>query len=172
MRAAKTAPSAEAMFSAKVDSPVGHLTLVATDAVLCELSWAGDPKYSTSLATRAEERPDHPILAQAVSELGEYFAGKRRTFDVPVRTMGTEFQQAVWQALRQIPYGQTINYGEQARRIGKPAAVRAVGGANGKNPVGIIVPCHRVIGADGSLTGFGGGMDAKAWLLNHERSNA
>lgn len=161
-----------ARYSTTMESPVGQLTLVATDEALCELSWGGDHSFGErSLAVSAEVRPEHPVLVQAVRELTEYFAGTRQRFDVPVETAGTEFQQSVWQALRGIPYGETINYGEQARRIGKPSAVRAVGGANGRNPVGIIVPCHRVVGADGSLTGFGGGMDAKAWLLAHERAN-
>jgi len=160
-------------YTTTIDSPVGVLTLVGTDSALCELSWGGDHAAGDrSLATSAEARPDHPVLVQAMRELAEYFAGTRRQFDVPVVTAGTEFQQAAWRVLRGIPYGQTINYGEQARRLGKPSAVRAVGGANGKNPVGIIVPCHRVIGADGSLTGFGGGMSAKAWLLEHEQSHA
>lgn len=158
-------------YTTTLDSPVGLLTLVATDTALCELSWGGDHSFGDrSLAITAVVRPEHPILEQAVRELTEYFAGTRRQFDVPVEGAGTEFQRSVWQALLTIPYGQTVSYGEQARRIGKPSAVRAVGGANGRNPVGIIVPCHRVIGANGSLTGFGGGMDAKAWLLNHEKA--
>jgi methylated-DNA-[protein]-cysteine S-methyltransferase len=153
-----------------MESPVGVLTLVATDSGLCELSWEGDPHHR-SLATRASERTGHPVLDQAVRELAEYFAGTRRTFAVSVEASGTPFQREAWRALTTIPYGQTISYGEQARRIGRPTAVRAIGGANGRNPVGIVVPCHRVIGADGSLTGFGGGMAAKSWLLAHERAN-
>lgn len=156
-------------YSTVIDSPVGKLTLVATDAALCELSWGGDPN-DRSLAPAATPMPSHPVLTQAVRELREYFSGARRSFDVPVETAGTDFQQEAWVALREIPYGETISYGEQARRIGRPKAVRAIGGANGKNPVGIIVPCHRVVGADGSLTGFGGGMAAKSWLLDHERA--
>ena len=102
-------------------------------------------------------------------ELDEYFAGQRTEFTLPLAPSGTDFQQSAWKVLCGIPFGETISYGEQARRLGNPNAVRAVGGANGRNPIGIIVPCHRVIGADGSLTGFGGGMDVKRTLLDHER---
>lgn len=153
-----------------VDSPVGVLTLVATQSALCVLSWDGDqvPAVQT-LVTTSVEAPSHPVLAQATRELAEYFAGARQRFDVPVQLRGTAFQQSAWNALCTIPFGETISYGEQARRVGNPRAVRAVGGANGRNPVGIVVPCHRVIGANGSLTGFGGGIEAKAWLLEHER---
>jgi methylated-DNA-[protein]-cysteine S-methyltransferase len=165
-----SAPSHVARYTTVMDSPVGVLTLVATDSGLCELSWEGDPHHR-SLAAQANESATHPILAQAVRELREYFAGTRRTFGVAVEASGTAFQRDAWRALTTIPYGETISYGEQARRIGRPTAVRAIGGANGRNPVGIVVPCHRVIGADGSLTGFGGGMAAKSWLLAHERAN-
>ena len=153
-----------------LDSPVGALALVASDDALCLLSWDGDRSASVdALVAGSARRPDHPLLAQTAEELDEYFAGSRREFEVAVHAPGTAFQQAAWRALCTIPYGETISYGEQARRVGNPRAVRAVGGANGRNPVGIIVPCHRVIGANGSLTGFGGGMEAKAWLLEHER---
>lgn len=160
-------------YASTVDSPVGPLTLVATGEALCQLSWAGD-RLATRGSLAADSVTDalHPILVRATQELEEYFAGERRSFGVPVVTAGTGFQQSAWGVLRQIPYGETITYGEQARRVGNPRAVRAVGGANGRNPVGIIVPCHRVIGADGSLTGFGGGVGVKAWLLAHERQIA
>ena len=108
-------------------------------------------------------------MAQAAAELGEYFAGDRQTFDVPLAPRGTEFQLAAWLALRTIPYGETVSYGEQARRLGDARKARAVGAANGRNPLPIIVPCHRVVGANGHLTGFGGGIECKAWLLDHER---
>lgn len=157
-------------YTATVDSPVGPLTLVATDRALCELSWSGDaPHARRSLADQSVTDPGQPVLAQAISELEEYFTGGRRHFDVAVAATGTDFQHSAWKVLSGIPYGTTISYGEQARRVGNPKAVRAVGGANGRNPVGIIVPCHRVIGADGSLTGFGGGVGVKAWLLQHEQ---
>jgi methylated-DNA-[protein]-cysteine S-methyltransferase len=158
-----------ATYATTIDSPVGPLTLVATDEAICELLWAGDESVRPSGSDAPVVDASHPVLARAAEELCEYFAGARRDFTVPVHTAGTAFQQSVWTVLRGIPYGTTITYGEQARRVGNPKAMRAVGGANGRNPVGIIVPCHRVIGADGSLTGFGGGMKAKAWLLEHER---
>jgi len=107
----------------------------------------------------------NPILARAEIQLREYFSGKRTVFDIPLAPEGTEFRKLVWQQLAKIPYGQTISYGEQARRLGRPSAARAVGAANGKNPIGIIIPCHRVIGATGSLTGFAGGIESKRKLL-------
>ena len=115
--------------------------------------------------------PETPLLMAAARQLTAYFAGELRVFDLPLRLEGTAFQLQCWQALQTIPYGETISYGEQARRIGRPKAVRAVGGANHHNPISIVVPCHRVIGADGSLIGYGGGLDKKAWLLDHERRN-
>jgi methylated-DNA-[protein]-cysteine S-methyltransferase len=108
------------------------------------------------------------VLAAARAQLDAYFAGEITSFDLPLSPRGTPFQQRVWAALRDIPFGETTSYGELARRIGDPKAVRAVGAANGRNPLPLVVPCHRVIGADGSLVGFGGGMDRKRWLLQHE----
>ena len=128
-------------------------------------------------ATSAPTPPDrsHPDARRAIDlaqrQLDEYFAGTRRTFDLPLHPSGTPFQQRVWEVLRSIDYGTTITYGEQARRLGSPASVRAVGGANGRNPIGIVVPCHRVVGSDGSLTGFAAGVDSKRWLLEHERTH-
>ncbi len=113
--------------------------------------------------------PGTPLLAEAARQLNAYFDGSLTKFDLPLRMESTTFCLRCWEALRTIPYGETISYGEQARRIGNPKAVRAVGGANHHNPISIIVPCHRVIGADGSLTGYGGGVDVKAWLLEHEQ---
>ncbi len=115
--------------------------------------------------------PETPLLQAAASQLAEYFAGTLTAFNLPLRMEGTSFRMQCWEALRTIPYGETVSYGEQARRIGNPKAVRAVGGANHHNPISIIVPCHRVIGADGSLTGYGGGVEVKAWLLAHERKH-
>ena len=108
------------------------------------------------------------VFDHVIAQLDEYFAGERTEFDVPLDPVGTEFQLRAWAALRRIPYGETRSYGEQARTIGAPAAVRAVGAANGRNPISIIVPCHRVVGSNGSLTGFGGGLDAKRYLLDLE----
>jgi methylated-DNA-[protein]-cysteine S-methyltransferase len=113
-------------------------------------------------------RRDDDQLRPAVEQLRAYFAGELRDFDLPLALDGTDFQRRVWNALRDIPFGTAISYGELARRIGQPSASRAVGAANGRNPVAIIVPCHRVIGADGALTGYGGGLDRKRWLLQHE----
>jgi methylated-DNA-[protein]-cysteine S-methyltransferase len=143
------------------DSPLGPLRLVAR----------GDELVGVYLPDQAA--PDAPVratpvLARAARQLAEYFAGERRTFDLPLAPQGTGFQQLVWRALAAIPYGQTRSYGELARAIGRPSASRAVGAANGKNPLAIVVPCHRVIGASGELTGYAGGMAAKRWLLAHE----
>lgn len=113
-----------------------------------------------------------PVLARTASQLAEYFAGQRREFDLPLGPVGSGFQQLVWRALRRIPYAETCSYGAIARAIGRPAASRAVGAANGKNPISIIVPCHRVVGASGELTGYAGGMIAKKWLLEHEQRDA
>jgi methylated-DNA-[protein]-cysteine S-methyltransferase len=108
------------------------------------------------------------MLARAALQLNEYFAGQRTTFDLPLEAMGSVFEHRVWKALRSIPYGTTTSYGDLAKRLGDPSATRAVGSANGKNPIPIIIPCHRVVGANGDLTGFGGGLDRKRWLLEHE----
>jgi methylated-DNA-[protein]-cysteine S-methyltransferase len=109
------------------------------------------------------------VVATTVAQLTEYFDGERQEFDLPLDPIGTEFQQAAWSALRTIPYGTTVSYGEQAARMGDRRKARAVGAANGRNPISIVVPCHRVVGSNGSLTGFAGGLDTKAWLLDHER---
>jgi methylated-DNA-[protein]-cysteine S-methyltransferase len=125
----------------------------------------------TSLFFVEERRPGvatNEMCEKAVTQISEYFAGTRQEFDLPIALEGTEFQQQVWQELQNIPFGQTVSYGDLARSIGKPSAVRAVGAANGDNPVSIIVPCHRVIGSDGGLTGYGGGLERKQWLLKHE----
>ena len=143
-----------------IDSPVGLLTLRAEDGALTAILF-GDQRTGLSGSDQ--------ILDQAEAELKEYFAGERKEFTVPVRLMGTEFQKKVWAALAEIPYGGTATYGEIAARIGSPKACRAVGTANHHNPVPIIVPCHRVIGAGGSLTGYGGGLEVKAYLLTLER---
>lgn len=144
-----------------VETPIGEI-LVAGDAdAVHEIHFA--PAEPHDDWTR-----DDAALKYASVQLRSYFAGKRREFDFPLAPHGTEFQLAVWTALRQIPYGETTTYGEVARTIGRPDAVRAVGAANGANPIPIVVPCHRVIGSNGTLTGFGGGLPAKRWLLDHE----
>ena len=149
------------------DSPLGELLIVASDEGLRAILWPLESEHSrVKLGDYME--CSNPVIAQAVSELDEYFAGKRHNFDVAIDPVGTDFQKSVWTSLRNIGYAKTKSYGEQADAIGKPTAVRAVAAANGKNPISIVVPCHRVIGANGSLTGFAGGLDSKRWLLEHE----
>lgn len=150
-----------------VDSPCGPLTLVARDDRLVGL-------YMTEQRHRPSEETfglpgEHPVLARTAEQLAAYFAGDRTAFDVELNMLGTPFQQRVWTALNDIPYGETVTYGELAEALGKPTASRAVGLANGKNPISVIVPCHRVIGANGGLTGYGGGLARKQWLLDFER---
>ncbi len=145
-----------------IDSPVGKITLMASELALVSLIWGENAKTSY---TNNSKNSKNSILKTAEAQLKEYFAGKRKSFDIPLDPKGTDFQKQVWNELSKIPYGKTISYGEQAKRLGQPKAARAVGAANGKNPIGIIVPCHRVIGASGSLTGFAGGIAAKKLLL-------
>lgn len=149
-----------------MDSPVGLLTLAGRDGKLMHLRMV-DQTYEPS---REGWQSDETALADAVDQLSAYFAGDRTEFDLELDMAGTQFQRRVWGALQTIPYGETCSYGEIARQIGSPAASRAVGLANGHNPIGIIVPCHRVIGANGSLTGYGGGLDRKRALLELEKS--
>lgn len=156
------------LFSTTLDSPVGPLTIVATDVGVRAVLWPDDDGRVPIADTKAA--PEHPIIVAAVTQLEQYFAGDREEFDVPLDAVGTEFQRSAWDALRTIPFGTTVSYGEQAGRMGDRRKARAVGAANGKNPISIIVPCHRVVGANGALTGFAGGVDTKAWLLEHERS--
>lgn len=155
-------------YSKTMPSPVGALTLVAADTALVAIRWKGEGDGRTYLADVADA-PDHPVLRAAEDQLGAYFAGERTAFDLPLAPAGTPFQQAVWRALLDIPFGETRSYRDIACALGQPTATRAVGAANGRNPLPIVAPCHRVIGADGSLTGFGGGLDTKRWLLAHER---
>lgn len=144
-----------------VATPIGELTLVASETALTEVHF---PRRFGATVPRG----DNAILARAQAQLAEYFAGNRTSFDLPLEMAGTEFERSVWNLLRDIPYGATTSYGDLARRLGTPKDARAVGAANGKNPIPIIVPCHRVIGANGDLTGFGGGLETKRWLLVHE----
>lgn len=150
---------------ASVTSPVGRLTLVFSDAGLHALMFEREREGCESGLRHLADRPCHPVFALACRQLDEYFSGARTTFEVPLALEGTPFQLAAWQRLREIPYGAVVSYGEQARSLGGVQLARAVGSANSRNPVSIIVPCHRVIGRDGLLTGFGGGLDAKAQLL-------
>ncbi|MGN6792210.1 MAG: methylated-DNA--[protein]-cysteine S-methyltransferase [Streptosporangiaceae bacterium] len=155
---------------AVIDSPIGPLTLIAEDGMLAGVHME-ITRYEPDVAAlgTAADRDDEPVLAAAARQLDAYFDGELTDFDLPLALDGSPFQRTVWAGLQDIPYGQTISYGELARRIGQPSASRAVGLANGRNPVSIVVPCHRVIGANGSLTGYGGGMDRKRFLLALEQ---
>lgn len=148
-------------------SPVGTLKLVASDAGLAAILWENDDPDRVRLGAMTE-RPDHPVLVETKRQLGEYFAGTRTRFDLPLDFHGTDFQKSVWAALLRIPFGETRTYAEIARELDRPTAFRAVGAANGKNPISIVAPCHRVIGTDGALTGFAGGLEGKAFLLELE----
>ena len=148
-----------------VDSPVGPLTLVAQDAALAGL-------YLHEARHRPQDSAfgarDDGVLPDARAQLAAYFDGSLQEFDLPLASTGTPFQQQVWAALRRVPYGRTCTYGELAAAVGRPSAVRAVGAANGRNPTSIVVPCHRVVGAGGALTGYAGGLERKSWLLARE----
>jgi methylated-DNA-[protein]-cysteine S-methyltransferase len=150
-----------------VSSRVGLLKLVANDLALVAILWENDDPKRVRLGSVVED-VDHPILCLAEQQLGEYFAGARKSFDLPLDFAGTPFQKKVWSELLNIPFGQTRTYGQIANAIGKPRAFRAVGAANRKNPISIVAPCHRVIGKDGSLTGFAKGLEAKECLLGIE----
>ena len=147
------------------DSPVGELLLTSAGGCLTGVYFE-DHRHPPE--DRVELAPDGTAFVRVITQLDEYFSGSRDRFDLPLAPAGTEFQQKVWNALLEIPFGATESYGDLAARLGDPKATRAVGLANGKNPISIIVPCHRVVGADGSLTGYGGGLERKRWLLVHE----
>jgi methylated-DNA-[protein]-cysteine S-methyltransferase len=148
-----------------IDSPIGELTITAEDGVLTGVHMHEQRHFP---AIPASVQRDDAALAPIVEQLRAYFTGELTDFELPMTARGTEFQRRVWVALCDIPYGETISYGELARWVGNPKASRAVGLANGRNPIAIVIPCHRVIGADGSLTGYGGGLERKVWLLQHE----
>jgi len=162
-----TSPTPKRYVSKTMTSPVGTLTLVASGEGLAAVLWENNPPGRVRLdAQRCDT--EHPMLSKAERELTEYFAGQRTRFTVPLDMGGTTFQRQVWEALLTIPFGETRSYRQIAEQIGKPDAVRAVGAANGRNPLSIIAPCHRVLGSDGALTGFAGGLETKAFLLTHE----
>ncbi|WP_275462175.1 methylated-DNA--[protein]-cysteine S-methyltransferase [Streptomyces noursei] len=170
MPAPSTAPTGPVTHTVLDDTPVGPLTLVADGDALTGL-------YMTDQRHRPPQEnfgppadPTEPPFARTITQLGAYFRGELTAFDLPLALHGTPFQRRVWAALCTIPYGETLSYGQLAEQLGNPAASRAVGLANGRNPVGIIVPCHRVVGANGSLTGYGGGLDRKRRLLTFERA--
>jgi methylated-DNA-[protein]-cysteine S-methyltransferase len=155
------------LFYKFMESPVGKLKLVASNKGLVAVLWENDNPHRVRLTDLTEDA-NHPMLQQAERQLQEYFAGKRKSFAIPLDMKGTPFQRSVWEALLAIPFGETRTYGELAKQLGTPTASRAVGAANGRNPVSIVVPCHRVIGASGKLTGFAGGLETKAQLLSLE----
>lgn len=152
---------------ADYESPLGPMIVAATGKGLAGVWFAGQRHLPDMTGWRDD--PAHPVLRQVIAQLGEYYAGRRTSFDMPLDLQGgTSFQQSVWHALLAIPAGETTSYGDLSQRIGKPAAVRAVGAAVGRNPVSVIVPCHRVLGSDGSLTGYAGGLERKSALLKLE----
>lgn len=145
-------------------SPLGPLRLAASEEAVLAV------QFATRVAAPCDWRPgDSPLLDAAGEQLAEYFAGRRQAFALPLQPEGSAFQQACWRVLERIPFGQTRSYAQQAQALGRPRALRAVGAANAANPLAILIPCHRVIGADGRLTGYGGGLSAKQWLIEHER---
>jgi methylated-DNA-[protein]-cysteine S-methyltransferase len=154
------------LFRNTMDSPVGALTLVASDSGLVAILWENDEPDRVRLGAIVDR--DHPVLIEAARQLRAYFDGRLTAFTLPLDFRGTDFQKSVWAALLTIPFGETRSYGEIARQIGRPTASRAVGAANGRNPISIIAPCHRVIGSMGGLTGFAGGLEAKKLLLDLE----
>lgn len=154
----------------QVTTPIGQLTVVASRTGLRRILFSQlTPKDSVFLAT-VPKVSDHQIVTEAITQLEEYFFGQRQVFEIPIEAKGTEFQMATWRALGNIEFGKTSTYGAQALVIGAPRAVRAVGSANRCNPLPIVWPCHRIIGSDGKLTGFAGGLEAKRWLLDHEQA--
>jgi methylated-DNA-[protein]-cysteine S-methyltransferase len=152
------------------DSPVGPIRLTSKDGIALSGLYMNEHKHGPTIGNEWTRDDDLPLFIEAKRQLAAYFAGQLKEFDLPLHAPGTPFQQRVWAALRAIPFGVTISYGELAKRIGNPNAFRAVGLANGRNPISIIVPCHRVIGANGGLTGYGGGLSRKEILLVLERS--
>lgn len=159
------------LVSTTIETPIGTLTLVGSTVGLRAVLWPDDDPARVRLGERSEGAAD-PLLVDAAAQLAEYFRGARTEFDLPLDPVGTDFQRAAWDALRQIPYASTISYGDQAASMGDRRKARAVGAANARNPLSIVVPCHRVVGSTGSLTGFAGGVETKAWLLAHERRHA
>ena len=150
------------------ESPLGPITLLAEDDRLCGLFFLAEHRHAPTEDRWGDRTPGARALAEVADQLDAYFAGERTTFDLPLALRGTPFQQQVWTELQQIPHGTTVSYAQLADRIGRPNAVRAVGAANGRNPVSIVIPCHRVVGTDGSLTGYGGGTPRKQALLTLE----
>lgn len=168
----------ENLTTTTLETPIGTLTVIASAAGVRAVLWPGESydgpagsrvRRPALAAEAAAPGAASEIARRAVEQLCEYFEGVRLGFDLPLDPQGTAFQLAAWSVLRTIPFGRTMTYGEQARALGDRNKARAVGAANGRNPLSIVVPCHRVVGSDGSLTGFAGGLEAKTWLLRHER---
>ncbi len=162
-------PSTSKLWKSTITSPVGELQVYATDSKLVGLLWPDSADRRFEGQSKPIKIDAHPLLSQLQLQLKQYFAGQRQTFDIPVAPQGTDFQRLAWQALTRIPYGQTRTYSQQATSIGRPKAVRAIGAANGQNPISIVIPCHRVVGKSGKLTGFAGGLDVKQYLLDLEQ---
>lgn len=157
-------------FSGSLKAPIGEVVVIASDRGVHNVMFDPDETPKGIDPDDITRRPSHPMVASALTQLREYFAGTRTEFDLPLDLQGTEFQVSAWKALAKVKYGQTATYARQAASIGRPTATRAIGAANGRNPVAIVLPCHRIVGSDGSLTGFAGGLGVKQWLLDHERS--
>lgn len=155
-------------YTTTINTPLGTLHAFAVDTGVRALLWPTLHPGQYGLEVDVKQGARHPVLTQLRAELGAYFTGERTSFDVPLEPVGTEFQRAAWRALCAIPFATTRSYAAQARAVGRPRAVRAVGAANGRNPISIVVPCHRVLGSDGRLTGFAGGLAAKRALIDHE----
>ena len=154
----------------RCEAPFGVVTVIGSDLGIRFVMFSNDAHPKPLEKLHISDTEIHDSVNDAITQLQEYFVGSRYDFELPLDLQGTEFQVAAWNALAEIPYGRTASYGQQAASIGRPKAVRAIGGANGRNPVAIVLPCHRIVGADGSLTGFGGGIEVKKWLLDHEQS--
>lgn len=152
---------------ARFDTPLGTVVATAADGFITSIDFV-DAKYAKSVAADWKEDPQFPPLADCMRQLGDYFAGKRRRFELPLAPQGTPFQKRVWQEIARVPFGETITYSELARRAGASGSARAAGAATGRNPVGVVIPCHRIVGADGSLTGYAGGLHRKQRLLELE----
>ncbi len=164
-------PSGVPIFSRRTcEAPFGVVTVIGSGLGIRFVMFSNDAHPKPLEKLQISDTEIHDSVNDAITQLQEYFAGSRHDFELPLDLQGTEFQVAAWNALAEIPYGSTASYGQQAASIGRPTAVRAIGGANGRNPVAIVLPCHRIVGADGSLTGFGGGIEVKKWLLDHEQS--
>ena len=162
--------STEAIYFERIDSPLGAM-LLASDGTAVTGAWFDDQRYPPAIDARWARRRDLPVLRRAAATLAEYFSGERTVFDIALAPAGTPFQRAVWDQIFRVPYGETIAYRDLAARAGRPEAVRAAGAATGRNPLSIFVPCHRIVGADGSLTGYAGGLDRKRALLALERQD-